>query len=153
MAINPNIQTIDPQLISQRTYDVANDAVRVSVGSAQFTIEGEGLSVSGAMTHSQSGLVIPLTACPGIKEFQLYAVATTATTGSITVTLDVTPDVAGNVVYVTPTTLTLGASLINAVAVSAIQNTLIAQNAQVTITSNALGVGEIVTVYLVGNSF
>ena len=153
MASNPTVTQLDFAQIAQRTYDIANDATRVSIGSAQFIVEGEGLSASGTMTHLTSGQVIASVPCVGIKEFQMYAVATTATTGSITVRIDVSPTNPGVSYFQTGTTLTLGASSIGAIAVSSILNNLIAQSVEVTITANTLAIGEIVTVYLVGNSF
>jgi hypothetical protein len=153
MATNPTVTQLDHPQIVQRTYDIANDAVRVSIGSAQFIVEGEGLSASGTMTSGSAGAVVASTACVGIKEFQMYAVATTATTGSITVRIDVSPTSPGVSFYQSSTTLTLGASSIGAINVSTILNDLIAQSVKVTITANTLAAAEVVTVYIVGNSF
>jgi hypothetical protein len=153
MACNSNITELDPNQISRRTFDVSNDSVRVTVGSAQFTVEGEGLSASGSCTQGSSGQAIHMTSSAGIKEFQMYATCSTATTGSLTVRIDVSPSASGSPVYQSSTTLTIPASALNTVYASTILNTLIAQTAQVTITANTLNAGETVTIYLVGNSF
>lgn len=152
MATNPNITQLDASQIAQRTYDGDNDAVRVSVGSAEFVVSGEGISASGTMTNGSSGQVIAATACPGNKEYQLYAVATTTTTGSITVRIDVSPADSGSIFYSTGTTLSLNASAANTIVVSSILTDLIARRVRVTITANNLAADEIVTVYIVGST-
>jgi len=152
MAVNPSVSQLDPAQITQRTYDSSNDAVRVSVGSAEFVVSGEGISASGTMTNGSAGQVIAATACPGNKEYQLYAVATTATTGAVTVRIDVSPEDSGSVFYSTATTLTLNASAQDTIVVSSILTDLIARRVRVTITANALGAAETVTVYIVGST-
>src|SRR3984885_13125662 len=118
MAQNPIITELDPPQIQRRTFDIDNDAVRVSVGSAEFVVDGQGISASGTMTDGTSGEVISSVSVEGINNFQLYAVATTVTTGSITVRLDLSPSDPGVAWYHTSTTLTLGGSSLNTVEVS-----------------------------------
>ncbi len=154
MATNPNVTELDASQVIQRMYDADNDAMRVSMGSVDLAIVGDTLSASGTMTNGTTGQVIAATACAGIKEFQVYATATTATTGTIEVRIDVSPDPTPLTTtwYQSAVTLTLGSSSIGVMGVSSILNSLIAQQVEVTIVSNALNPTEVVTIHLVGNS-
>jgi hypothetical protein len=153
MAKNPSVSELDPSHISRYTYDSDNDSVRVSIGSAEFVVSGEGVSASGTMTQGSSGSVVATVDCSGTKEFQLYAVAQTATTGAVVVRLDVSPDATDNVFYETSATLTLPISSIGNIVVSPLLNTVIAKRCKITIVSNALAASEIVKVYIIGNTF
>lgn len=154
MSQNNSPSELDATQIAQRSFDSANDAMRVSVGSAEFIIEGNGLSVSGNVTTASSGQAVAATPCPGIKEFQMYAVNTSANSGTMALRLDVSPDATPgtSVWFQSTTTLTVASGAANAVVVSAILNNLIAQQARITITNNSLGAAETATIFLVGNS-
>ena len=155
MAQNPTVTTLDFPQVIQRTFDAANDAVRMSMGATDLVIVGEALAASGTINSTSSGQAIAATACPGIKEFQVYLSANTITAATVTVRIDVSPDPTANtsVWYQTSTTLSLSAGAAGVVAVSSILNTLIAQQVRVTITANGLTDGETVTCFLAGNSF
>lgn len=154
MAQNENVTTLDFPQVIQRTFDAVNDSVRMSMGVTDLVIIGEAISVSGTMTSTTTGQVIPATACAGIKEFQVYLEANTITAGTVTVRIDVSPDptVGTMMWYQSSTTLSLGAGAASVIAVSSILNTLIAQQVEVTITANGLTAGETITAFLVGNS-
>lgn len=125
-------------------------ALKVSTSGVLF-IRADSISAASAvLTDASSGSAIAGTSCSGIKTFQLYAKAVTATTGALTVRIDVSPD--GTNYFQTATTLTLPASLINTVVASSLLTTVIGQLVKVTITSNALGAAEQAQVFLVGAS-
>jgi len=154
MAQNPTITSLDAPQVTQRTFDVANDAVRVSVGSAEFIVSGESLQAQGVVTALTSGAAIPLVSCAGVNAFQLYIVANTTTTGDLTVRLDLSPSATGTPLYQTSLTLTLpGSSAEGAIVVSTILDTFIAAMAQVTIEANGLAGTDQATVFLIGNTF
>lgn len=150
MAKNLSVHQLDPQMINQNTYDFDNDSVRVSLMSAELAIEGEEISANADVT-STSIEAIPVTICPQMKEFQVYAVAKTAVTGSLHMRLCYSPVTDGSAMVMS-VNCDIGAcsqgSAVASVVASALPNSV-----KVSIISNTLAPDEVVTVYLVGNSF
>ncbi len=150
MAKNLSVHQLDPQMINQNTYDFDNDAVRVSLMSAELAIEGEEISASADIT-SVSAEAIPTTLCPQMKEFQVYAVAKTVLTGTLHMNLCYSPVTDGSAM-VTSVNCDIGPCAQGSAVASVIANAL-PRSVKVNIISNTLAPGEIVTVYLIGNSF
>ena len=119
MAVNPTSTQLDPSQAFRRCYSEAEDAIRTIPSSAtSFEIElsaadGDNitaipslLSVSASITSASTGVVVPATACTGIKSVALYIKTDTTIVGPQVCTLEVSPADSGDVWAATTSTIT-----------------------------------------------
>lgn len=152
MAKNPNIHYLDPQLIQQYTYDFDNDSVRVSMGSADFAIEGDVLAQQADVVSGQTGDAISSCVSTGMKDYQVYITAKTNITGSITIRISVAPTEEATNHFQTDCGIIMNSCSSGSMLMSPML-TCIAKSVKISIVANTLAAGESVTVNLVGHSF
>lgn len=145
MAKNPIITSLDVGQAFKRTFDEANDALRVEIGSSSgFNISlssdsGDSIvsvpidfDLKASVTSTSTGVVIPASVCIGMKSFQLYANTTSTLVGPQICTLQVSPSDSDNVWY--STTLTVTPSLVSGTVVSSVDvSNIVARRCRVSI--------------------
>lgn len=143
MATNPTPSKLDLTQINQRTFDSANDAVRVSMGSTSFGVtldsaDGDNVAVKGlssttkvSLTNASTGVVVPAQDCSGYKTFNLFTKTTATLVGPQVCTLEISPSDTDNVWFATSVTVTPSGT--NGVVASGTPATLVARRARVSI--------------------
>lgn len=162
MAKNSAPSQLDSPQIIKRIYDEANDAVRVEIGTGT----GFALSISAdsgdsivsipqvsetkaSITNANTGVIIPASACIGMKSFQLYTNTTSTIVGPQVCTLQVSPSDSDDVWI--STSLTATPSLTSGVVVmGTVNSTIVARRMRVSIAA-AITSGTF-DIYLLGQS-
>lgn len=144
MAVNPSPSKLDQLNMAQRSYDEANDSIRVELGansgvSLQLDAATDSISVQGvssstkvSLTNASTGVVIPAASCVGTQKFQLYSHTNTTITDSQVCTVEVSPSDTDNVWVATSLTNTPDTTAGNSVMGTAVTN-IVARRARVSI--------------------
>jgi hypothetical protein len=143
MAVNPSPSLLDINQISQRTFDSANDAIRMSLGSTSFAVsldaaDGDNVATKGlsattkvSLTNASTGIVLPAADCAGYKTFQIYTKTTSTLTDPQVCTLETSPSDTDDVWFATSATVTPSGT--NGVAVASTAISAAARRARVSI--------------------
>lgn len=159
MSQNPTITMLDIAQALKRTYNEADDAIRVELGSstgfnvAIDTADGDNIAVLGlssstkvSMTSASTGVVVPAFSVAGLKSFNLYTNTTSTITGPQEFRFEISPSDTDDVWIATPLRIT--PSTTNGVVVMAESySNIVARRARVSIAA-AISSGT-VALYLV----
>ena len=161
MSQNQLPSLLDSGQIIKRVFDGTNDAVRVEIGQGtSFAIglsadSGDSiltvptlLEAKASITSTNSGVIIPVTSCTGMKSFSIYTHTTSTITGAQLCTVEVSPSDSDNVWIATSATITPSATS-GAVVTSSI-STQVARRIRVSIAA-AISSGTF-DIYLLGQS-
>lgn len=162
MPLNTPISDLDANQIVKRVFNVADDAIRVSLGDTlgmamnissaagdSITSVGNSITQKASITSANTGTIINAFSVVGMSSFNLYTNSTSAVVGPQAVTLQVSPSDTDNVWIAVSLTATPSTSSGTVVMGTALTN-VVARRARVVV-AGALTSGT-VDVYVVGRN-